>query len=49
MASSSTSSDPDRRTKALNDYRKKLLEHREVEANVKERELFIYHLFCFSK
>ncbi len=31
-----TISDPDRRKKALQDYRKKLLEHREIEAKVKE-------------
>nr|CAG8544445.1 13699_t:CDS:2 [Entrophospora candida] len=40
MASSSTASvEPDRRAKALQDYRKKLLEHREVEANIKELRL----------
>ncbi|CAG8621103.1 13911_t:CDS:2 [Dentiscutata erythropus] len=38
MASSS-SSDPDRRAKALQDYRKKLLEHREFEAKLKEIRL----------
>ncbi|CAG8672177.1 13893_t:CDS:2, partial [Racocetra persica] len=38
MASSS-SSDPDRRAKALQEYRKKLLEHREFEAKVKEFRL----------
>lgn len=36
-SSSSASSAPlDPKTKALNDYRKKLLEHREMEAKVKE-------------
>ncbi|CAH1756691.1 17420_t:CDS:2 [Entrophospora sp. SA101] len=40
MASSSTASvEPDRHAKALQDYRKKLLEHREVEANIKELRL----------
>ncbi|CAH1764070.1 11378_t:CDS:2 [Entrophospora sp. SA101] len=40
MASSSSAPvEPDRRAKALQDYRKKLLEHREVEANVKELRL----------
>ncbi|KAL1916527.1 uncharacterized protein VTP21DRAFT_5718 [Calcarisporiella thermophila] len=32
----SSSSDSDARTKALNDYKKKLLDHREMEAKVKE-------------
>ncbi|CAB5137616.1 unnamed protein product [Rhizophagus irregularis] len=34
-----SSSDPDRRKKALQDYRKKLLEHREIDAKVKEFRL----------
>ncbi|RGB42003.1 26S protease regulatory subunit 10B [Rhizophagus diaphanus] len=34
-----SSSDPDRRKKALQDYRKKLLEHREIDAKVKECEV----------
>ncbi|RHZ52566.1 hypothetical protein Glove_460g8 [Diversispora epigaea] len=38
MASSSNP-EPDRRSKALQDYRKKLLEHREIEAKVKEFRL----------
>jgi len=36
---SSSSTEPDRRTKALNDYKKKLLEHREMEAKVKDLRL----------
>ncbi|CAG8650187.1 9695_t:CDS:2 [Funneliformis mosseae] len=39
MATSSSSLDPDRRKKALQDYKKKLLEHREIEAKVKEFRL----------
>jgi len=34
-----SSSEPDRRKKALQDYRKKLLEHREIDAKVKEFRL----------
>jgi hypothetical protein len=31
-----STSDPERRKKALQEYRKKLLEHREIDAKVKE-------------
>lgn len=30
---------PDPREKALNDYRKKLLEHKEIDARLKQRKL----------
>lgn len=32
------------REKALADYRKKLLEHREIEARLREGELILLHL-----
>jgi hypothetical protein len=44
MAEATTSSGTDdRRAKALSDYRKKLLEHREIEAKVKECKLCFFH------
>jgi hypothetical protein len=39
---SSSSPEQDVRQKALNTYRRKLLEHREMEAKVKERKLVNY-------
>lgn len=40
-----SSADPDRRTKVLNDYKRKLLEHREMEAKVKDRTCPLFTLF----
>lgn len=35
------------REKALNDYRKKLLEHREIEARLKESEFVAFNFILF--
>lgn len=39
---SSSSPEQDARQKALNGYRRKLLEHREMEAKVKERKRLLF-------